>query len=745
MSILAPAPSLAFTSKPSVRISRTNISEYDLSPLLTKKRSPSFLSTTCAHGKPSLSNDWPHLLQISIRSEGLLLGMAIHAFLLKSGSHTDIFPGNNLVNLYSKFSELDNARQVLEEMPIKNTITWTTLLNGYSQIDDLESVFGLARQMHRSGESFNGHTCTAILQACGTRKDRNMGEQIHCLVIKSGVETDLIVGTSLLSMYSKCGAMDEAEIIFNGLVYVDVRCFSSMISGYAKSEDGEKAVKVFCSLLDSGLEPSEYTLTNVLSSCDESAYLAAGMQIHGLAVKYGRLYDLSVGNAVITMYGRNGLVEEAERMFCWMGEKNLVSWTAILSVYMKSRHFKKAIDGFKMMLKLRIDLDSSCLAALINGCSKSKNLELVLQIHGPVIKQGYLSDVYVATALVDAYSKCGDMKSARRIFDGLQVQNIVCFNALLGGYVEADGEKENPFILFNRIRLNGTKPDTATFALLFSLSAEEASLAKGKCLHAYMIKVGLENHTTVGNALITMYAKCGSIENSYSRFSDMVDRDTVTWNAMISAYALHGRGKEALAFCEKMEGEGFAVDAITLVVTLQACCYSGLYEDGFRLYNTMERRYGIKPGLEHHACMIDLLGRAGYVSKAIEFVKESPFVASPLLWRTLVNVCKLNGDSHFGSLASRHLLQFAPDDAASHVLVSNFYASIGKLDESAKVRMRMNEGQMRKEIGYSWIELNGKVHRFGASDENHPESRQIYRKLDEVNQQLRENGHLFDL
>ncbi|KAG9449414.1 hypothetical protein H6P81_009379 [Aristolochia fimbriata] len=750
MSILAPTTPLVFSSKPLVRISSTsNISESELSPLLAEnshfRKRPSFsvLSTTCAHGKPSLLfNDWPHLLQTAIRSEDLHLGMAIHAFLLKSGYDTDVFPGNNLVNLYSKFSKLDSARQVLDEMPVKNTITWTTLLNGFSQTEDFESTFGLALQMHRSGESFNGHTCTAILQACGSLKDRDRGEQIHCLVIKTGLETEVIVGTCLLSMYSKCGAMGEAEIVFNDLVCMDVRCFNSMISGYAKLGDGEKAIRTFCSLLESGLEPSEYTLTNVLSSCNGPAYLAAGIQLQGFAIKYGRVDDVSIGNALMTMYGRNGMVDEAERMFCWMSEKNLVSWTAILSVYMKSRHFKKAIERFEMMLTTGIDFDSSCLAALIDGCSKSKNLELVLQMHGLAIKQNFLSDIYVATALVDTYAKCNDMQSARGVFHALQVQNTVSFNALLGGYAETDEEEDDPFNLFNRVRFHGTKPDSATFAQLVSLSADQASLVQGKCLHAYILKMGFENHNTVGNALITMYAKCGSIGDSCGKFSDMVDRDSVTWNAIMSAHALHGQGKAALALFEEMEMEGFPVDEITLVITLQACCYSGLNEDGFRIYNTMERGYGIKPGLEHQACIVDLLGRIGRLSKAMQFVKESPFATSPLLWRTLVNACKVNRDLHIGSLASRHLLQLMPDDAASHVLVSNFYASMGLLEESAKVRMRMNEEQMRKEAGCSCIELNGKVHRFVASGEEHEDSRLIYIKLHELSKELRENGYM---
>ncbi|KAF8398382.1 hypothetical protein HHK36_017309 [Tetracentron sinense] len=691
------------------------------------------LSSISASEQSLLLKDWPQLLQISIGYQDLMLGLALHGFLVKLGPQNDPFQGNNLVNMYTKFNRLDDAQRVFDKMLIRNTITWTSLINGYSQINDTESVFRIAHEMYRFGEEFNEHTCTVVLQACGLSKDQIRGEQIHSFAIKSGFEENIYVATSLVSMYSRSGYLDDAERVFKNLAEVDIRCLNSMILEYGKAGEGEKAIQAFCHLQASGLEPNDYTFTNVISSCNGDPGEGEGRQLHGLAVKYGFVDEISVGNAVITMYAKHGLLEEAERMLQKMGKKNLVSWTALLSGYVKNGYGEKTIGGFLEMLDLGIYFDSSCLTTVLDGCSECKNMDLGLQIHGFVMKLGYLSDVFVGTALVDAYVKCGNLRSARLVSKGLSHKNTASFNAILTGYMEKDGDtEEDVMVLFSQMRLAGMQPDSVTFAQLLSLSADQASIVKGKSLHAYTIKTGLEDDFSVGNAVITMYAKCGSIEHACRMFTGMVSHDSVSWNAMISGYALHGRGKEALLRFEEMRKEGFLPDKITMLAALQACSYSGLCEEGFRLFNDMEPRYGIKPVIEHHACMVDLLGRAGHSSDAVDFIKCSQFAASPLLWRTLVNICKLQGDMNFGILASKYLLNLAPDQASSYILVSNMYAGGGMLKAAAEVRTVMNDLKVSKEAGCSWIEIENQVHRFVASDRDHPAYTEIYAKIEEL-------------
>ncbi|XP_010257207.1 PREDICTED: pentatricopeptide repeat-containing protein At2g33680-like [Nelumbo nucifera] len=704
-------------------------------PRTTRLRLRSSISAT---QPPVLVNHWLRLLQISIESRGILLGLAAHALLVKSGPENDAFPGNNLINMYSKFGRLEDAQGVFEEMIIRNTITWTSLMNGYSGVNDFESVFRIAQEMHRSGEEINEHTCTVVLRACGFPQDRSRGEQIHGLVIKSGFEKNVFVGTSLVSMYSRSGSLDDAERVLKELDDVDVRCLNSMILEYRNAGDGEKAIRTFSQLQASGLEPNDYTFTNVISACHGKIGAAEGRQFHGLAIKYGFTREISVGNALITMYGKHGLMEDAERMLCTMDERNLVSRTALISGYVKNGYGEKAIFGFMVMLDMGMFVDSNCLATIIDGCSEYKSLGLGLQVHGFVEKLGYISDAFVGTALVDMYAKHKDIRSAALVFNSLSNHSITSFNAILTGYIETDGGHEDVMVLFSRIRSAGIRPDAVTFSLLLDLSADQASLVQGKSLHAYTIKAGLESETTVGNAAVTMYAKCGSIEDAYQMFNGMDTHDSITWNAAISAFALHGQGKKAWFLFEEMQKRGYQPDELTLLAVLQACCYSGLCEDGFRLFNAMVPSFGIKPVIEHYACMVDLLGRGGRLSEAMEFIKGSPFASSPLLWRTLVNVCKLQRDFSIGKVASKFLLDLAPEEAASYILVSNLYTAGGMLNEAAKVRTMMNDRKVSKEVGCSWIEIENRVHRFVASGKDHPASREIYASLHKLRAQMAE-------
>ncbi|OMO71507.1 hypothetical protein COLO4_28208 [Corchorus olitorius] len=676
-----------------------------------------------------LSEDWPHLLKLSIGSGNFLLGQSIHAFLLKSNASYDVFQGNNLVNFYAKFNELDNARKMFDGIPVRNTITWTTLLKGYLDNEDFDSVFRIAHQMYLCGEKFNEHTCSVILQACATVTDRIRGEQIHSFAIKSGIEENVFVGTSLIAMYSTNGFLNEAGKVFNNIAFRDVQCFNYMIFEYGKAGYLEKAFQVFVDMLNCGLEPTDYTFTNIISTCRESVSVEEGRQLHGLAVKHGVMNFTSLGNAMITMYGKLGMVEEAERMFGLLYERNLISWTALISGYVRNGYGAKAVDMFLKLLDQGFSCDSGCLVTVLDGCSECKNLDFGVQLHGYVIKAGYLSDVNIVTALVDMYAKCENLKSAKIVYDGFSSKDTAVFNAILVGFMETNSDDEDAMVLFRQLRLGGMKPDLITFSRLLSLYAKETCLVKGKSLHAYTIKTGFEANLTVQNVLITMYAKCGNIRDACQMFNGMNGHDSISWNAIVSAHSIHGQGKEALLLFEEMKTEGFAPDEITILALLQACSYTGLWEDGLCLFNEMESIYGLRPEIEHFACMVDLLGRAGRLPEAMNFINNSPFPDSPLLWRTLANVSKLQGDLDFSMLASRKLLDLSPEEAGSYILVSNIYTGSGMLDEAAKVRTAMNDLKLSKEAGCSWIEIDNKVHCFVASGKDHPQSREIYAKL----------------
>ncbi|XP_054783429.1 pentatricopeptide repeat-containing protein At2g33680-like [Prosopis cineraria] len=678
----------------------------------------------------SPQQDWPRLIQSSIEAKDLMLARAIHGSLIKFNCEDDLFVHNNLINVYSKFNKMADAQRVFDGMLVRNKVSWTTLMKGYLKNGDFESFFHIGRDMYKLGEKFNEHTCSVVLQACNSPEDCIHGEQVHAFIIKNGFEENVVVATSLVSMYSKSGCLENAEKVFDNLSAKDVQCINYMILEYGKAGFGSKAFLAFVDLLNDGLKPSDYTFTNTISASDSSIGLYEGKQLHGLAVKYGYMGETPLGNALITMYGQHGLVREAEKMFVELNARSLISWSAILSVFVKNRYTKKAVKLFLDMLEIGAYVDSVVLCIILDGCSECNNLESGLQIHGLTVKLGHASEVNIGTALIDLYAKCGCFQYARVVFDRLPSKTVASFNAILVGYLNSNFENdEDPMVLLHNLRLNDVRPDWVTFSRLLSLYADQACLVAGKSLHAYSIKTGIEAESAVGNAVITMYAKCGSIQDAYQIFSNM-SHDHVTWNAIISAYSLQGDGNKALLLFEHMKEEGFPPDEITILSVLQASSYSGLWGNGICLFDEMESKYGIKPVIEHFACMVDLFGRAGKLAKAMDIIRESPFADSPLLWRTLVNACKQCGDLHIGMSASKKLLDLAPNEASSYILISNMYAEGGMLEEAAKVRTAMNDLKLTKETGSSWIEMDSEIHYFIASDREHPESREIYAILD---------------
>ncbi|CAN1842881.1 Pentatricopeptide repeat-containing protein At2g27610 [Linum perenne] len=555
-------------------------------------------------------------------------------------------------------------------MPLRNTVTWTSLIKGYVDNEDYRAMLEALVEMHKVGENFNEHTCSVILQACSSHGDLLLGVQIHGFVMKCAFDKNVYVSTPLISLYSRSGHLREAEKIYSSIASKDVRCLNFMILEYGNRGCGEKAMEVFINMLSTDFKPNDYSFTNIISTCNENLGAEEGMQLHGLAIKFGCIDEMSVGNAVIALYGKNGMLEEVETMFAAMSDRNLITWTTLISSYILNGLYHEAFDAFSEFRGLAVNYDSNLFSTILKGCSEWRNLGLGVQMHGLVTKFGFLYDTAIVAVLVELYAKCGKLQTARIMF-----------------------------------RSVGNNPDCVSFSRLFSISATQTSLASGKALHAYAIKAGYEKDVYVSNSMITMYAKCGSLEDAHQIFSAINDHDIVSWNALVSAYGLHGKGQSALLLFGQMKEMGIAPDEITLLATLQACSYSGLWKDGIHLFNLMEAEYGIQPLVEHYSCMV---------------------------------VCKLRGDMNFGKLASKKLLDLSPDEAESYILVSNMYAERGMLSEAARVRTIMNDLNLYKEAGTSWIEIDNKCHHFVASARDHPQIKEIYCGLDILTNEMRQ-------
>ena len=322
-------------------------------------------------------------------------------------------------------------------------------------------------------------------------------------------------------------------------------------------------------------------------------------------------------------------------------------------------------------------------------------------------------------------------------------KDIVVWNALFFGYTQ-QLENEEALKLFSQLQLSKQKPNEFTFAALMAASSNLASLQHGQQLHTQLIKHGLDSDPFVTNAIIDMYAKCGSFEDARKTFNSTIWRDVVCWNSMISTYAHHGEAEGAFQTFERMLKEGIKPNYVTFVGVLSACVHAGFVEVGLHHFESMPT-FGVEPGIEHYACVVSLLGHAGKLYEAKALIETMPIKPAAVLWRTLLSACRIAGNVELGKYAAERAISIDPIDSGSYTLLSNIFASKGMWADVKRVRERMDLAGVLKEPGCSWIELNNETNVFIARDRTHHESNLINLVLDNLIMHIKGAGYVPDI
>lgn len=291
------------------------------------------------------------------------------------------------------------------------------------------------------------------------------------------------------------------------------------------------------------------------------------------------------------------------------------------------------------------------------------------------------------------------------------------------------------------MRSFGINPDMETMIGFFPACSHLAALQHGACGHSYSVVRGFTESTKVCNAIIDMYSKCGKIEMGRLVFDQMHKRDSISWNAMIFGYGIHGLGLEAVSLFEHMQTFGFYPDDVTFICLLSACSHSRLVADGKHWYAAMTHKFQINPRLEHYLCMVDLLGRAGLLSEAYEFILKMPFKPDVRIWSALLGGCRIHKNIKLGEEISSKIQILGPESTGNFVLLSNIYSTAKRWDDAARTRVLQRDKGFKKSPGCSWVEINGIVHTFVGGDRSHPQWSLINRRLDELLVAMKDLGY----
>lgn len=596
-------------------------------------------------------------------------------------------------------------------------LQWTKLLVGYAQNGFCHEAFEIFCQIQRAGVKPNHITIASVLSACAKFALLQQGQSVHTLIVKSRIKSDVSIWNALITMYSNCGSTEDAVKVFTKMPKRDLVSWNAIIAGFAQKGNYTEALKHFSLLQHVDLKPVSITFTSVLSACCRPEALEQGKQVHTHIMKTLFELDISVGNAIVTMYSKCGSLELAHQVFDKIPQRNLVSWTAMIAGYTQSGCGYEALNLFRQLQQVGMKPNKLTFASILMACANVAALQPGMQIHGHIIKAGLDSNVRITSALLDMYAKSGSMCDVREVFGRMPEQDTVSWTAMITGCAE-NGFGEEALELFCDMKKANMRPDEFTLSSVLAACAS-VSLEHGKQVHAYLKKTGLESVVIVGNSLLTMYAKCGSIESARHVFGEMPRRNLSSWNSMIMGYAQHGQGNDALQLFEQMQETNMQPDHITFLGVLHACCHVGLVNEGRHYFYSMSRDHSITPRIDHYACMVDLLGRAGHLNEAEDFITSMPCEPGILVWQTLLGACRIHGNVELGVRAAEHLLDLDPKDVATYVLLSNIYAAAGRWDDRAKVRKTMKDRGLRKEPGCSWIEVNNRMHAFAVEDNLH--------------------------
>ncbi|KAF8408156.1 hypothetical protein HHK36_007298 [Tetracentron sinense] len=560
-------------------------------------------------------------------------------------------------------------------------------------------------------------------------------KQIQAQIFKANLHRDPFVAPKLIAAFSLCRQMVLAINVFNQIQESNVLLYNTLIRAYVQNSQPSQAFSTFFEMQKNGVSPDNFTYPFLLKACSGQSSLPQVQMMHTHIEKFGFCSDIFVPNSLIDSYSKCGAsgIDYAKRLFLAMEERDVVSWNSIIGGLVKSGELKEARRLFDEMPQR----DTVSWNSILDGYVKAGEMNTAFELFEKMPERNVVS----WSTMISGYSKAGDMDMARLLFEKMPVKNLVPWTIMISGYAEKGLAKE-AFGLYDKMEMAGLKPDDGTMISILAACAESGLLGLGKRIHVSIERNRFRCSTQVCNALVDMYAKCGSLDKALSVFDGMIKRDVVSWNAMLQGLSMHGRGERALELFSRMKREGVSPDRVTFIGVLCACTHVGLIDEGHQYFSTMERDYGVVPQVEHYGCMIDLLGRGGHLKEAFGLAKSMPVEPNAIIWGTLLGACRMHNDVGLAEEVVDHLVKLEPSDAGNFAMLSNIYAAAGNWDDVAKVRSQMKSTGVQKTSGASSIEVDDEVHEFTVDCRSHPQSERIYKMINRLGQHLKQVGYV---
>ena len=613
----------------------------------------------------------------------MLSGYVQNGRLSEAWRFFEVMPERNVVSWTSMLcgladaGRIDEARRLFEEMPERNVVSWNSMVVGLIRNGNLEEARMIFQQMPDKNVISWNAMIAGYAECCRMEEAKVLFDEMQ--------ERNVVTWTTMIAGYCRVGSVEEGYCLFRIMPERNVVSWTAMIGGFTWNGFYKEALLLFREMRGCfDLKPNEETFVSLAYACAGMHFPRLGMQLHAQLIIYSwdyNDYDGRLSRSLLHMYSMFGMMDFAHYICLKNPNKCIVqSYNSLINGYIR-----------------------------IGQLEKAQNLFDVVPVR----------DKISWTSMINGYLSFGQVSKACHLFYNMPERDAVAWTAMISGHVQNELFAEATY-LFSEMRAQGVSPLNSTYSTLLGATGALSHLDQGRQFHCMLMKTLYEFDLILENSLISMYAKCGEIEDAYCIFSNMIYRDSISWNSIIMGFSHHGLANETLTIFEDMLRSGNHPNSVTFLGVLSACSHAGLVNRGWELFSAMSDAYAIQPGLEHYICMINLLGRAGKVKEAEELVLRLPLEPDYAIWGSLLGVCGFHEtNAETARHAAKCILELDPLNAPAHVVLCNIYAANGWHVEETMLRKEMKLKGVRKAPGCSWIMLKGKAHVFLSGNKLH--------------------------
>ncbi|XP_054810048.1 pentatricopeptide repeat-containing protein At1g53600, mitochondrial [Prosopis cineraria] len=595
-----------------------------------------------------------------------------------------------MLTAYAENGQIAAARRTFEEMPERTTASYNAMISAYIRNGcNIDEAYRLFSMMHERNAISYAAMITGFVRAgmlpeaeklyfeaplelrdpacsnaliVGLLKTDRINVALR--VFEGMTERDVFSWTSMMDGLCRDGRIADARNLFDRMPERNVVSWSAMIDGYIKKGCFIDGFDLFLNMRrENRVEVNSTTMTIMLKACGTCGRIREGMQIHGLVSHMGFELDDVLGNTIVTMYCNLGCMNMANRIFSSISKKDLVSWNSLISGYV---HNNEAEAAYRLFLNMPF------------------------------------KDLISWTAMITGFCNNGRVKKAIELFEMSPEKDDIVWTAIISGFVK-NAQYEEALHWYVQMLREGYRPNPLTLSSVLAASAAVVILNQGLQIHTNVLKMNLEHDLSVQNSLVSMYSKCGNVSAAHRIFIEIIEPNIVSFNSIINGFAQNGFGEKAIKIYKKMQCEGPKPNHVTFLAVLSACTHAGLVQEGWNYFNSMKSEYGIEPGPDHYACMVDLLSRAGLLDEAVDLIRSMPVKPHSGVWGAVLGASKTHSRLDIAKLAAQSIIEMEPSNANPFVVMSNLYSLSGKGVEGNQVRVTKNLKGIKKSPGCSWI------------------------------------------